>query len=450
VVKALVQVDSDKKAKQPTLVVQNKRFINVVSPVTETLRGVWLESRTVGFAVGEAGTIIKYDGDKWVSILSPTATRLNKVNTDTLGVIAPNTIGGWVVGHSGTIVYYDTGTEAWVLDAQSGIITTENLNGILIYDVNTEAYAVGDNGTILYWDGTLWTALASGTTETLTGIAYDDNGDLWICGTNGLLLKSTDYGVTWTAIASGVTKRLNSIWFTVSRDIGYAVGADGIILSIIPSINTVSAISSGLPTGTGSMLFSIDITSEMSGFVVGNSGNILFWDGNNFYEAPSPTQYALADVAGTSVNVVFAVGTDGIILKLMADTYGTTLESRGVEITPLKEEYEESQIFTDYAITDTNPHNSSIFNASRYKYATLYIANTLNQSISVQVMTNRANSTTGAVTVGAAFTVAATTGIEARTIIIDNDGYLPYYYLIVTASVAPASGSVNAYAIGRN
>ena len=448
-VKALVQVDSDKKAKQPTLVVQNKRFINVSSPVTETLRGVWIEGLNIGFAVGNAGTIIKYDGDKWVSMTSPTATRLNKVNTDTLGVIAPNTIGGWAVGSSGVIVYYDTGTEAWVLDAQSGIITAENINGILIYDVNTDVFAVGDNGTILYWDGTSWTALASGTTETLLGITYDDNGDLWVCGTNGLLLKSTDW-VTWTAIASGVTKRLNYIWFTASRDIGYAVGADGIILSIIPSTNTVSAISSGLPTGPGSMLFSIEITSEMSGFVVGNAGNILFWDGNNFYESPSTTQYALADVAGTSVNVVFAVGIDGIILKLMSDTYGTTLESRGVEITPLKEEYEESQIFTDYAITDTNPHDSAIFNTSRYKYATFYIANTLNQSISVQVMTNRANSTTGAVTVGAAFTVAATTGIEARTKTSDTDGYLPYYYLVVTASVAPASGSVNAYAIGRN
>lgn len=449
-VKALVQVDSDKKAKQPTLVVQNKRFINVVSPVIETLRGVWLESRTVGFAVGEAGTIIKYDGDKWVSITSPTGTRLNKVNTDTPGVIAPNTIGGWAVGSSGVIVYYDTGTEAWVLDAQSGIITAENLNGILIYDVNTEAYAVGDNGTILYWDGTIWAVVASGTTETLTGITYDGNGDLWICGDNGTLLKSTDYGVTWTAISSGVTKRLNYIWFTVSRDVGYAVGADGIILNIIPSTNTVSAISSGLPTGLGSMLFSIDITSEMSGFVVGNSGNILFWDGNNFYESPSPTQYALADVAGTSVNVVFAVGIDGIILKLMSDTYGTTLESRGVEITPLKEEYEESQIFTDYAITDTNPHNSSIFNTSRYKFVTLYIENTHDQALTVQVKANRVNSTTGAVSVGASFTVAATVGTEARTIIINNDGYLPYYFIEVSAAVAPLSGNVNAYAIGRN
>lgn len=448
-VKALVQVDSDKKTKQTTLAVQNKRFINVVSPVTETLRGVWLESRTVGFAVGEAGTIIKYDGDKWVSVLSPTATRLNKVSSDTLGVSAPNTIGAWAVGSSGAIVYYDTGTEVWVLDAQSGIITAENLNGILVYDINTDVYAVGDNGTILYWDGVSWTALASGTTETLTGITYDGNGDLWICGTNGILLKSTDW-VTWTAISSGVTKRLNYIWFTVSRDVGYAVGADGIILSIIPSTNTVSAISSGLPTGIGSMLFGIDITSEMSGFVVGNSGNILSWDGNNFYESPSPTQYALADVAGSSVNVVFAVGMDGIILKLMADTYGTTLESRGVEITPLKEEYEESRIFTDYAITDTNPHNSSIFNTSRYKFVTLYITNTHDQALTVQVKANRLNSTTGAVGVGSTFTVAATTGTEARTIIIDNDGYLPYYFIEVSAAVAPLSGNVNAYAIGRN
>ncbi len=441
---------ASKRAKQQSLIAQNKRFVNVTSPTSNTLRGVWLESLSLGFSVGNAGTILKYDGNVWISMTSPTATQLNKVASDTPGVTAPNTKGAWAIGQSGVIVNYDTSTETWALDAQSGAITTQHLNGILIYDINSLMIAVGANGTIIGWDGTTWSVVTSGTAQVLRGIAWDDNLDLWICGDNGTLLKSTDSGVTWFSVPSGVTKRLNYIWFTASRDKGYAVGEDGTILKIIPSTNTVSVIPTELPTGTGSMLNSIEITSESSGFLVGNSGNILYWDGDDFYEVSSPTQYALADAAGTSVNVVFAVGVDGTILKLMAETYGTTIESRGTEITPLKEEHEETRIFTDEAITDTNAHNSSILNAGRYKYITFYISNTHNQALTIQVNGNRTNSTTGAVTIGTSFSVAATSGKEARTLLIENDGYLPYYFITATASIAPTSGNVNAYAIGRN
>ena len=110
----------------------------------------------------------------------------------------------------------------------------------------------------------------------------------------------------------------------------------------------------------------------------------------------------------------------------------------------------EQQILTNLAITDDIAHNSSIFNASRNNYITFFIKNTLNQMISVQIMASRTNSVTDAVTVGNPFTVAATIGVEARTKTTENDGYLPYYFIIVTAAVAPASGTVNAYAIGRN
>ena len=440
---------ASKKAQQLALVEQNKRFINVTSPTTQTLRGVWIESLSQGFAVGSSGVILDYNGDVWTEMTSPTATQLNKVASDTLGV-SGNTKGAWAVGKTGVLAYYDTVTKTWSLDAQSGVITSEDLNGLLIYDVNAQVHAVGNAGKILLWDGTTWTVQTVGN-EALRGIAYDYNGDLWICGNSGKLLKSTDYGASWVSVPSGVTAQLNYIWFTPSRDVGYAVGADGMLLEITPSKNTTSVIPLGLPTGgLGSVLYSIELTSDRSGFVVGNAGNIFYWDGEEFYQVTSPTSYALADVCGTAINVVFAVGVDGNIVKLMAETYGTTIESRGVEITPMKEEHKETQIFTDKAITDTADHNSSIFNSSRYKFITFYIKNTHNQALTAQVKANRANSAIGAVTVGPTFSIPATIGIEARTLLMENDGYLPYLFVTVTASVSPASGNVNAYAIGRN
>ena len=110
----------------------------------------------------------------------------------------------------------------------------------------------------------------------------------------------------------------------------------------------------------------------------------------------------------------------------------------------------EVPVFTDEKIRDTAAHNSAIANMARYKIVTIYIANTLDQQISVQAKANRTNSTTGATDVGAPFTVAATTGIEARTLTPEGEGWLPYLFIEVTAAGVPTTGSLNAYILGRN
>lgn len=85
------------------------------------------------------------------------------------------------------------------------------------------------------------------------------------------------------------------------------------------------------------------------------------------------------------------------------------------------------------------------------KPLTIRIDNTLDQQISVQVMANRLKSAVAAtlpVTVGAAFVVASAAS-EMVTISPDVEGWFPNVYLTITASVAPASGSVSAYAEGE-
>jgi len=457
------------RAQQPTLVAQNKWGVNVVSPTTSILRGVWLQAINVGYAVGDAGTILDFNGDVWT--LDPqsgivTVNRLNKVDTDTLGVIGPNVKGGWAVGITGTIIYLDVSDNTWKLDPQSGIVTVNNLNGILIYDSNALVIAVGEAGTILLWDGTTWSAAVSGTTNNLRGIAFDEFGDLWVCGDNGYLAYSPDGGVTWISVPSGInganiTDNLYYIWFTESRDLGYAVGTNGRILQITPSTNTIVNIPTGLPAGIGSTLFSIDMVSETTGFVVGNSGNIFYWDGTNFYAIPSPTSYALADVAGAAINVEYAVGIDGTIINLLSFVYPTVIEDQGVIMTPLKEQYEEKQIVTSLAIRDTNPHDpvsdplyNFIYNSHRYKIDTFFIENTLDQSVSVQIMGNRINSVVGAVTVGSPFT-AATPQIQIDTITLTGTngtanvtgaGGLTKLATFVTDLPTTATNFVTAYA----
>lgn len=110
----------------------------------------------------------------------------------------------------------------------------------------------------------------------------------------------------------------------------------------------------------------------------------------------------------------------------------------------------ETQIFDDKEIRDTSAHISTIANESKYKVITIYAKNTSNQKVTIQVKGNRENSTTGATNIGTTFEVPASTGIEARTLEPTAEGWLPYLYIEASCSVAPTSGNLNAYAIGRN
>jgi len=109
----------------------------------------------------------------------------------------------------------------------------------------------------------------------------------------------------------------------------------------------------------------------------------------------------------------------------------------------------EVPVFTDEEIRDTAAHNSAIANMARYKIITIFVDNGLDTQTSVQIKANRTNSATGSVDVGTAFSIAASDR-EARTMDPETTGYLPYIWIEVTCAVAPSSGSLNAFIIGRN
>jgi len=72
-----------------------------------------------------------------------------------------------------------------------------------------EGWAVGDNGTILRWDGSAWNSVASGTTENLNGVHCVSSNDCWAVGDNGTILRWD--GSAWNNVASGTTYDLFSV-----------------------------------------------------------------------------------------------------------------------------------------------------------------------------------------------------------------------------------------------
>ena len=100
------------------------------SGATRTLEGVWGTDANNVWAVGEAGTILKWDGSEW---------------------------------H-----VQSTGTEA-------------TLYAVRGTDANN-VWAVGSWGTILKWDGSAWRGQSSGTTNELYAIWGTDANNVWAVG----------------------------------------------------------------------------------------------------------------------------------------------------------------------------------------------------------------------------------------------------------------------------
>jgi len=97
---------------------------------------------------------------------------------------------------------------------------------------------------------------------------------------------------------------------------------------------------------------------------------------------------------------------------------------------------------------DTDPTKMFIIDCRDFEVITIFVDNNLDQDISVQVMGNRRKSTTKAVTVGTAFTVAADSS-DSRTLTPDTSGWLPYIYVTITATVAPTADAVTVYIIKK-
>lgn len=110
--------------------------------------------------------------------------------------------------------------------------------------------------------------------------------------------------------------------------------------------------------------------------------------------------------------------------------------------------FDEKQIFTDEEIRDTNTHTSEIIHGGDYNVFTVFVDNQLDEDVTVQIYSNRSYTTTKALNVGLTWIVSATDQ-EAKTITVDNNGWLPYMFITVVASSTPTSGNLNAYILKR-
>jgi hypothetical protein len=234
-------------------------------PQGNSLHAVWGSAGNDVFAVGDAGTILHYDGTNWSRMESGTTNYLYSI---------------------------------WGNAAD-------------------DVYAVGASGTILHYNGISWFPMASGTTNDLLGIWGSSVNDIFAVGYAAPGWNVLHYdGTSWSLMmASWLGLIVNGIWGSAGNDVfavGYAYGYD-----YIAHYDGTSWSFGG--AGTHNILTAVWGSSGSDVFAVGYADpatSILHYDGSIWSRFLDELSYNLGEfngIWGSAAHDVLFVGQDGAV-----------------------------------------------------------------------------------------------------------------------------------------
>lgn len=164
-----------------------------------------------------------------------------------------------------------------------------------IYDIYSwdlvAAWAVGENGTILerFYTGSLqtpeWVKQLSGTVQALYAIDCPSYDNLWVVGSKGTVLNSTDRSQTWNLVDIGTIADLYDVEF-YDGYYGWIVGAGGVMFRTTNrGQNWTSLVYNGTVDTLKSCSFVSPLEGWVCGTVIGTNGIILHTqDGGDTWE----------------------------------------------------------------------------------------------------------------------------------------------------------------------
>ncbi len=200
----------------------------------------------------------------------------------------------------------------------------EKFNSVFAFDTLT-CWAAGTGGIILKTTngGLTWNKQFTHVNNNLHSIYFTDPNTGWAVGNGGIILKSTDGGIHWISQSSPTKDSLFSVQF-INKNLGWAVGSGGVILhtsngndwSIQPDQNTNS-------------LNSVYFISKDTGSAVGSNGTILYTvNGGDYWgKIKSITDTNLYSIYITSSEKAYAVGEGGTVIQITTDsTWNSTFK----------------------------------------------------------------------------------------------------------------------------
>jgi photosystem II stability/assembly factor-like uncharacterized protein len=162
---------------------------------------------------------------------------------------------------------------------------------------------------------TQWSNETSVNTNSLTKPSFINANTGWIGGANGVILKTTDGGLTFTPQSSGSSQLIAAISF-VDANIGYAAGGNsdpnGMILKTTDGGITWTTILNNIQTVRAMFFFNKD-----TGFVAGSSGIMrkTVDGGLSWTTVNTGISFGIYDIQFLDTNTGYTSGSNGGIIK---------------------------------------------------------------------------------------------------------------------------------------
>ena len=237
----------------------------------------------------------------------------------------------WAVGQDGAILYWDGST--W-LEFERPV--TKNL--LAVDALSTDfAWAVGETGTILRWNGTAWQLQTSVTTKNLWDIHFVHPAKGWAAASTGSMVFWN--GTTWAVKnITGVVGNLYAVdmitsTVTASNDFGLAVGSTGTWLKWNPT----TKVWENQITFTSNDLYGVSIIADDNAWAVGQGGVIYQWNGSSWSEVryPIPSEPDLNAVYMVDANNGLAAGNNGVLLRWNGSTWSSVSTGTQLDLNAL-------------------------------------------------------------------------------------------------------------------
>jgi hypothetical protein len=173
------------------------------------VRGLWCDTAVGAVAVGNNGSLYRFDGSTWISYVSPAGTTWLR---SVWGSGASNVFVG---GDNGTILRWNGSTWSGGFGVLPGGMQVFGLYGFAPNDV----FAVGTGGRILRFNGTSWQSMASPVTTNLQRVWGTAPNDVWAVGDRQTIVRYDGQQWRLFARADAGTSSYQAIWGSSANDV---------------------------------------------------------------------------------------------------------------------------------------------------------------------------------------------------------------------------------------
>jgi len=226
------------------------------------------------------------------------ADGLNSVHTSNATFVV-------AAGNQGNILYSNTTGNTWSKTTIPGIDFKS------VFALNNNVWYTASNGKVYTSSNSVTDIIQrnTGIATSLNSVYFINSINGFVCGDNGVILKSVDGGITWTSSNSGVSiENLNSISFKDAQN-GVAVGNNG---SVFITTNGGSSWSAET-VGTTRDLLAAKYFSDGIG-IAGEWGTVLYRSLVSTWNSPNmKIKSDIRGITGDSFNDIHVCGGGGFI-----------------------------------------------------------------------------------------------------------------------------------------